>query len=403
MISPAKIVVKDLQERPGDAESPEANLELEYIHGYRCGDTRNNLRYNKAGDIVFHAASVGVVLNQGLNTQRHFFEHRNEIVCLAMHPNMIYAATGDIGSVPHICIWDTTTMECLARISGLLKKGIAHLCFSSDGNYLAASAIDGYHCIAIYDWDKCTTTAKNVANKAKKATNNALVATGQVTPACILSLLFNPSGDQLIAPGVGELNFISFAGGVIKVHKGERPEKAHSKDLPEGVEKQALLCAAYVGTTLVTGCFHGELLAWKGKTLSYYVNAHNGCVNAIWPRPNLAGIITGSNDGTVKLWDQSLKEIKVIDIAANALIGASIPRVRSVCESSENNILIGTRSGEVVEITHNTPKVLIRSHARDELCGLAVHPKKAEYVTLGHDGLFAVWDFVTRKQKMVRN
>jgi len=381
-----------------DSESPDANLELEYIHGYRCEDTRNNLRYNKEGDIIYHTASVGIVLNQGLNTQRHFLEHTSEIVCLAMHPNMIYVATGDVGETPKICIWDSTTMECLARISGLLKKGISHLCFSSDGNYLAASGMDDYHCIAIYDWDKCTTTAKNVANKAKKANTSALVAAGQLTPSPILSLLFNPSGDQLIAPAVNELNFISFAGGVIKVQKGECQDL---KDQSLRPDKQALLCAAYVGTTLVTGCFNGQLLAWKGKKLSHHVSGHKGCVNAIWPRPNLAGIITGSNDGTIKIWDQSLKEIATIDIANDKRINSIVPRIRSVCESADGNILVGTRSGDIIEITRNTPKVLVRCHSKNELWGLAIHPKKPEYVTLGRDNLLIVWDIVTRKMKSV--
>ena len=77
-----------------DAEAPESNLSLEYIHGYRCDDTRNNIRYNKAGEVVYHAAAVGVVLCQEKNTQRHFFEHRSEIVSLAMHPNMLLCGYG---------------------------------------------------------------------------------------------------------------------------------------------------------------------------------------------------------------------------------------------------------------------------------------------------------------------
>jgi hypothetical protein len=28
-----------------DRERPDASLDLEYIYGYRCHDTRNNLRY----------------------------------------------------------------------------------------------------------------------------------------------------------------------------------------------------------------------------------------------------------------------------------------------------------------------------------------------------------------------
>jgi hypothetical protein len=49
-------------------ERPDASLDLEYIYGYRCHDARNNLRYTHEGKIVYHAAGVGVVLNQKENT-----------------------------------------------------------------------------------------------------------------------------------------------------------------------------------------------------------------------------------------------------------------------------------------------------------------------------------------------
>ena len=55
-----------------DGEAPDASLELEYVHGYRCHDARNNLRYTATGEVVYHAAAVGVVLNQKTNTQRFF-------------------------------------------------------------------------------------------------------------------------------------------------------------------------------------------------------------------------------------------------------------------------------------------------------------------------------------------
>ncbi len=368
---------------------------LEYIHGCRCDDTRNNIRYNKAGEVVYHAAAVGVVLDQEKNTQRHFFEHTSEIVSLAMHPNMLYAATGDVGHFPLICVWDTVTMECLARISGLLTKAIAHLCFSSDGNYLAASASDEYHCIAIYDWDKYTTTAKNVASKAKKANSHGLVATGQSTTADILYLLFNPPGEQLIVASVDELNFVTFSGGVIKVEKGE---------CSSGEDKQALMCAAFVGTTLVTGTFAGELLVWKGKRFVKEVRAHRGSVNAIWPRPNLAGMITGSNDGTVKVWDQCLNELRTVSLIGNPGLGAPVPKIRSVCEDTEGRILVGTRGGEIVEIAHSATtgkdelRVCMRGHYRDAICALAVHPTRLEFATLSRDSMFAVWDIAGRKQ-----
>jgi len=380
--------------RTNDAEPPESNLTLDYVYGYRCEDTRNNVRYNKGGEIVYHSATVGVVLKQSDNSQRHFFEHNTEIVSLAVHPNMLYIATGDIGQFPLICVWDTKSMECLARISGLLTKAIAHLCFSSDGNYLAASAADDYHCIAIYDWDKYTTTAKNVASKAKKNNSNGLIATGQSTAADVLFLLFNPPGEQLIVASVNELNFVTFQGGVIKLQKGE---------CSNGEDKQALLCAAFVGTTLVTGTFSGDLLAWKGKKYVNSQKAHKGSVNAIWPRPNLAGIITGGNDGYIKIWDQCLLQLDNISLAS-VMKCPSAPKIRSICENIDGRILIGTRSGDIIEIQKTTPDaftadIRVRSHYRDRIYALAVHPSKLEFATMSRDCLFCVWDMKSRMQK----
>ena len=69
-----------------DRERPDASLDLEYIYGYRCHDARNNLRYTQEGKIVYHAAGVGVVLNQRENTQTFMLEHDDDILCLATDP-----------------------------------------------------------------------------------------------------------------------------------------------------------------------------------------------------------------------------------------------------------------------------------------------------------------------------
>ena len=94
---------------------------------------------------MYHTAAVGIVLNQNHNTQRHFLEHTDDITCLAIHPSLSIVATGEVGRFPLITIWDINTMECLARISGDLQKGITHLAFSPDGAFLAASAADEQH------------------------------------------------------------------------------------------------------------------------------------------------------------------------------------------------------------------------------------------------------------------
>jgi len=51
-----------------DSEAPDSTLTLEHIYGYRCHDARNNLRYNKDGQLVYHAAAVGIVHDTSRNT-----------------------------------------------------------------------------------------------------------------------------------------------------------------------------------------------------------------------------------------------------------------------------------------------------------------------------------------------
>lgn len=46
------------QEKP-----PLIDLQLEHAHGYRSNDCRNNVRYLKNGQIVYHTASLGVVMD----------------------------------------------------------------------------------------------------------------------------------------------------------------------------------------------------------------------------------------------------------------------------------------------------------------------------------------------------
>ena len=124
-----------------DGTAPDAQLELEFVHGYRCHDTRNNLRYTKDNKFVYHTAAVGIVYDKESNTQQIYNEHFDDITSLAIHPNKKYIATGEVGPYPLISIWDIETCKALVHIREPLQKGINHLAFSRDGKYLCATAI----------------------------------------------------------------------------------------------------------------------------------------------------------------------------------------------------------------------------------------------------------------------
>ena len=64
------------------------DLTLEHVHGYRGFDTRNNVHYLADGDIVYHTAATGIVLNPKDGKQSFYLEHTDDIVCLCInrHP-----------------------------------------------------------------------------------------------------------------------------------------------------------------------------------------------------------------------------------------------------------------------------------------------------------------------------
>ena len=62
-------------------------MSLEFIHGYRGFDTRNNLHYTVDGDIVYHAAGAGIVHNIRTKMQSFYLQHTDDIVCLSLNQN----------------------------------------------------------------------------------------------------------------------------------------------------------------------------------------------------------------------------------------------------------------------------------------------------------------------------
>lgn len=52
-----------------------------------------------------------------------------------------------------------------------------------------------------------------------------------------------------------------------------------------GEGPQTVLSAAYVGTTLFTGSFTGEIASWTGNAKGKGVKAHTGKVSSLYSKP----------------------------------------------------------------------------------------------------------------------
>lgn len=49
-------------------KAPAIEINIDFVYGYRAKDCRNNLKYLKNGNIVYHAAALGIVHNLETNT-----------------------------------------------------------------------------------------------------------------------------------------------------------------------------------------------------------------------------------------------------------------------------------------------------------------------------------------------
>ncbi|GMI53436.1 hypothetical protein ScalyP_jg569, partial [Parmales sp. scaly parma] len=123
----------------------------------------------------------------------------------------------------------------------------------------------------------------------------------------------------------------------------------------------------------------------------------------------------GSSGGQVKLLDETLTELRAFDL------GKIFPQAngRSVKALSLNKdgrkVMVSTKGGEIYEFT-NPPLgagggagdeelepadvnsgPLATGHSSDQLWGLAAHPIKEEYATVGDDKKVNLWDLASHQ------
>ena len=377
-----------------DGTTPDAQLELEFVHGYRCHDTRNNLRYTNNGEFVYHTAAVGIVYNKEKHEQKIYNEHFDDITALAIHPNKKIVATGEIGPYPLISIWDVETCQALVHIREPLQKGINHLAFSRDGKYLVATAADDDHNIAVFDWKKGQAEdLKTIKNKNLRVTKSQAQCKGPVIGyakggrANILGVCFNKDGKKIACCAVKEVNVFSVQPGKMK--------KTKCTGL-KGSEITSIMCCGYLKDKLICGSINGKLLICSGIRFTKTFKAHKTALNTLYIKNDDSGFITGGGDGIILSWNSKFKIINKINIKVPE-VNSLNPKIRSVCENENGNILVGTRGGEILEIEDESPTVYLRGHWDKELWGLCANPKKNQYFTIGQDKLLAVWDIQSRK------
>ncbi len=61
------------------------------------------------------------------------FGHTDDVISLAIHPDGVTVATGQMGKKPTIIVWRTDTLAPVAVLEGLHRRAVCQLAFSPDG------------------------------------------------------------------------------------------------------------------------------------------------------------------------------------------------------------------------------------------------------------------------------
>lgn len=361
-------------------ELPAKRLKLEWVYGYRGRDCRTNLYLLPTGETVYFIASVVVLYNVEEQLQRHYTGHNDDVKCLAVHPDKITIATGQVAGTskdgkqlpPHVRVWDSVTLNTLHVIGmGYFDRAVTCVAFSKSNGGGSLCAVDDSndHVLSIWDWQK----EEKLADV--KCSNEAVFVAD-----------FHPTDTNIIVTcGKSHLYFWTLEGNALIKKQGlfEKQEKP-----------KFVLCVTFSenGDT-ITGDSSGNLLVWgKGMNrISHAVQgAHEGGIFALCMQRD-GTLVSGGKDRKLLSWDGNYQRLSIVEIPEQ------FGPVRTVAEGKGDVVLIGTTRNFVLQGTLSGNFTTITQGHTDELWGLGAHSQKSQFLTCGHDKQIMLWDSASHR------
>uniref|UniRef100_A0A3Q3B7R3 EMAP like 4 n=1 Tax=Kryptolebias marmoratus TaxID=37003 RepID=A0A3Q3B7R3_KRYMA len=353
-------------------ELPSERLKLEWVYGYRGRDCRANVYLLPTGEIVYFIASVVVLFNYEERTQRHYLGHTDCIKCLAIHPDKIRIATGQIAGVdkdgralqPHVRVWDSVSLSTLQVIGlGTFERGVGSLAFSKDsGQHLTVIDDCNDHMLTVWNWQK----------KSK-------IAEIKTTNEVVLSVEFHPTDpNTIVTYGKSHIFFWTWNGNSLVRKQGifGKYEK------PKFVQ-----CLVFLRTgDILTGDSGGVLLVWTRSSITHQVKGHEGSVFCMCEMRSGTLLTGGGKDRKIILWDHELRADREIEVPDQ--YGA----IRALSEGKGEEFLVGTSRNFILRGTFNDGFLVEVQGHTDELWGLATHPSKQLFLTCAQDQLVCLWN-----------
>ncbi|XP_041828290.1 echinoderm microtubule-associated protein-like 1 isoform X7 [Melanotaenia boesemani] len=367
-------------------ELPNNKLKLDWVYGYRGRDCRSNLYLLPTGETVYFIASVVVLFNVDEQLQRHYMGHTDDIKCLAVHPDKITIATGQVAGTssdgkqlaPHVRVWDSVSLNTLHVLgAGFFDRALVCLAFSKSngGNSLCVVDDSNDHVLSVWDWQREDRLAE------VKCSNESVFAAD-----------FHPTDSNIIVTcGKSHLYFWTMEKGILVKKQGlfEKQEKP-----------KFVLCVTFAENgDAITGDSSGNILVWgKGTNRISHViqGAHEGSIFAVCMLRN-GTLVSGGKDRRLVSWDSSYQQIQTVEVPE--LFGP----IRTIAEGRGETVLIGTTKNFVLQGSLDGEFTSITQGHTDELWGLAVHPWKPQFLTCGYDRQVCLWDSSSHQLIWIKN
>ncbi|XP_035313647.1 echinoderm microtubule-associated protein-like 2 isoform X1 [Cricetulus griseus] len=405
------------------SELPSSRLRLDWVYGYRGRDCRANLYLLPTGEVVYFVASVAVLYSVEEQRQRHYLGHNDDIKCLAVHPDMVTIATGQVAGTtkeakplpPHVRVWDSVSLSTLHVLGlGVFDRAVCCVAFSKSngGNLLCAVDESNDHVLSVWDWAKETKVVDSkvsglaahcpslwvsshdvLGHAVRSLTNGPHLPGGDEDKVCfgsnkaVLLATFHPTDPSLlITCGKSHIYFWSLEGGSLSKRQGlfEKHEKP-----------KYVLCVTFLeGGDVVTGDSGGNIYIWgKGgnRITQEVLGAHDGGVFGLCALRDGTLVSGGGRDRRVVLWGSDYSKVQEVEVPED------FGPVRTIAEGRGDTLYVGTtRNSILLGSVHTGFSLLVQGHV-EELWGLATHPSRAQFVTCGQDKLVHLWNSETHQ------
>eukprot|EP00949_MAST-11_sp_MAST-11-sp1_P004048 g4048.t1 len=388
---------------PRVPRAPLVSARLDHVYGIcKVEGSHSDVLYITASSFLFIAAKLGIVQDIARQRQRFFRKHKAEVVCAAIcrQGNASLAATGDRDAPsPTIYVWDTTTLVAKHRIQGFHRTCISRLAFSIDGALLASIGGDDLHSLAVYDVP---------IHGDQQHVSSKLAFSSPTSAAAILDCTFVNDEHDLVTVGVR--HFSSWMRCKASAEKGmgacswvQRGGVFH-----RSIGHRSITCvsSSHALGKIVTGCAatavgsSGDLCMWRTNDRQCFgsVRAHLGNVCSVHWGGNMDSlIVSGGEDGFIKVWNEFLELVGEFDVAALGSVTHSIRGVHVGVDAADGDgrgyeerarILVCT-PGEIFEIDAKSgqnvhgDQPLVQAHCFGEICALSMKPAQPDEGSAG--------------------